>query len=554
MPTTEYGVDQFFSNSGTSPKMVWDVNGVLGWSPHNMCLQSQAFEQTTPWNPTTAVTFTANAIAAPDGTMTADKMVETAIASNHQVLHANITTIIGATYTFSAYLKAAERTWTALTKLNEAPSDWFDLANGVVGTSSQGGAITSVGNGWYRCSITWIAASATHGPAIFNRQSNGQVGTYTGDGVSGIYVWGAQLNRGFVALPYLPTTTAARYGLALDYDPVTHAPLGLLCEPAATNLVLRSQEFNTTWFKSNITIGVDSTAAPDGSVTADKIIDDTVNSNHSVYIGTTLTAAAYTFSVYLKAAERSWAALGLFTGALPYAYFNLTSGTIGTVSGGATAAIVSVGNGWYRCSITMTATAATWYSLIFTAPSDNVYNYVGNGTGIYAWGAQLELGTVATSPIPTFTASATRAADQYNITPASINYSSTAGSWWVEHYQIGGVGTNPRIILYNSAAFLYTTETTIYGLSDGTILSKSGAPTATGNTQKVACAFQSGDRALTAAGLVAATDAGSTALLLAPGASIIFGGTGGTVMRGYFRKLRYVPRRKTNAELVTETT
>ena len=51
----------------------------------------------------------------------------------------------------------------------------------------------------------------------------------------------AQLNRGSVPTAYLPTTTAARYGLALDYDPVTHAAKGLLCEPAATNLLLRSQ-------------------------------------------------------------------------------------------------------------------------------------------------------------------------------------------------------------------------------------------------------------------------------------------------------------------------
>jgi len=244
MATTEYGLDSFFTNASTSAKLVWDVAGALGWSPHNQCLQSQTFQQTTPWNPTTAVTITADATTAPDGTTTADKMVEAANSSAHQMLHANISTITGANYTFSVYAKAAERTWMSLSPANVAPADWFDIGNGVVGTSANAGAITSVGGGWYRCSITFTAG-VTQGPVIHVRTSNGQTGSYAGDGTSGIYLWGAQMNRGLVPLNYLPTTTAARYGLAVDYHPVTHAPLGLLVEPTATNLLLASQTLAT---------------------------------------------------------------------------------------------------------------------------------------------------------------------------------------------------------------------------------------------------------------------------------------------------------------------
>jgi len=239
MTTTEYGLDSFFTNGGTSPKLVWDIAGAIGWSPHNQCLQSQTFEQTTPWNPTTAVTVTANATAAPDGTTTADKLVEAANTSAHQMLHANIGTVTGATYTFSVYAKAAERSWISLSPANVAPADWFNLGAGTVGTTANAGAISSVGGGWYRCSITFIASS-TQGPVLHIRTADGQTGTYVGDGTSGIYVWGAQLNRGSTPLVYMPTTTAARFGLPVDYHPVTHAPLGLLVEPTATNLLLNN--------------------------------------------------------------------------------------------------------------------------------------------------------------------------------------------------------------------------------------------------------------------------------------------------------------------------
>jgi hypothetical protein len=244
MATTEYGLDSFFTQGSTSAKLVWDVAGAIGWSPHNQCLRSQEFNQTTPWNPTTAVTITADATTAPDGTTTADKLVEAANSTAHQLLHSNIGTITGANYTFSVYAKAAERTWISLSPANVAPADWFDIGNGVVGTSANAGAISSVGGGWYRCSITFTAA-ATQGPVIHVRTSNGQTGSYAGDGTSGVYLWGAQFNRGLVPLGYLPTTTAARFGLAVDYHPVTHTALGLLVEPTATNILLASQVLAT---------------------------------------------------------------------------------------------------------------------------------------------------------------------------------------------------------------------------------------------------------------------------------------------------------------------
>jgi len=475
---TEYAVDSFFGNAGTSPKQVYNVAGALVWSPHNMCLQSQTFEQATPWNPTTALTVTANAIAAPDGTLTADRLVETATTTNHQILHSNITWVTGETYTISVYAKAGERNWLAITPANTATiADWFDLTNGVVGTTANGGVMTSVGSGWYRCSITFVKDATTGGPTIFVRTANGQTGTYLGDITKGLYVWGAQLNRGSAPTAYIPTTTAARFGLALDYDPSTHAAKGLRCEPAATNLLLNNATLSTQ--------------------------------------SVTVTAVAHTLSFW-------------------------GTGTI-TLSGVSTAGPL-VGTG-----------AANRVSLNFTPTAGSLTLTV---TGTVS-AAQLETGSVATSPIPTFAASATRAVDRYNCTPASINYSATAGGWWGEFTPLSSLTGSRLVGFANGGCTPMFYNTNLFQQYDSVGTLDKAVTWAYGATHKMASAYASGSRAVTGNGAAVTADAGPTANLLNPGASVNFGNDGTTPtspMNGYIRKVFYVPRRMTNAELATKTT
>jgi hypothetical protein len=83
------------------------------------------------------------------------------------------------------------------------------------------------------------------------------------------------VNRGATPGTYIPTTTAARYGLAIDYDPVTHAAKGLLVELTATNLLLNSATLSTQsvsstavpytlsfWGTGTVTLSGTSTAGP----------------------------------------------------------------------------------------------------------------------------------------------------------------------------------------------------------------------------------------------------------------------------------------------------
>jgi len=199
---------------------------------------------------------------------------------------------------------------------------------------------------------------------------------------------------------------------------------GVLIEGARTNLLLRSQELGTTWTLSAATVTADAIAAPDGTVTADKIVPDTSSSNaHQAGQSISFTnAQAYTLSCYAKAGEYGYINLLLpstaFGGTNQIGTFNLLTGVCVATLGAPTVTIRALGNGWYFCAITATAGSTT--SAFPAIRVNSTYSnaaYTGDGaSGAYAWGAQLEAATFASSYIPTTSASATRAADTLTVT------------------------------------------------------------------------------------------------------------------------------------------
>jgi hypothetical protein len=157
---------------------------------------------------------TANATIAPNGTLTADKITEnTATSITHSIQSTSLFITSSTQYTWSIYAKAGERTLIDLAFGNAGfwvsnrRSAQFDIANGIVTGTAGAPLIASiifVGNGWYRCSLT--ATSANISPA----SSNGQVrlcngagnNVYNGDGVSGVFLWGGQLEQNSTATIY----------------------------------------------------------------------------------------------------------------------------------------------------------------------------------------------------------------------------------------------------------------------------------------------------------------------------------------------------------------
>jgi hypothetical protein len=113
------------------------------------------------------------------------------------------------------------------------------------------------------------------------------------------------------------------------------------------------------------------------------------------------------------------------------AYFDLTNGTVsGAV--GVTTSIENYGNGWYKCAIVRTSIVANEVVRINLAIGTNG-TYTGDGTsGLFIWGAQLELGSYDTSYIPTTAATVTRNADVISKTGISSLIGQTEGTIFID--------------------------------------------------------------------------------------------------------------------------
>ena len=212
--------------------------------------------------------------------------------------------------------------------------------------------------------------------------------------------------------------TAAINEPRFEYDPVTLAPLGILLEGPRTNLLSYSEQFDdASWTLANGTVTANDAIAPDGTLSADKLVASSTTVPYLDQAFTVVAGSTYTYSIFVKSAEVTLVSILLYGtyfnsgGANPSASFNLSTGTI-TAQTTTGATITNFGNGWWRISVTHTATAsgsANNQILRFTnAPTA--------GQGLYAWGAQAEEAFFESSYIPTTSATVTRLEDDMAIT------------------------------------------------------------------------------------------------------------------------------------------
>lgn len=181
---------------------------------------------------------------APDGTLSADKIVPGTVSGNHSRFQIP-PTIVGVKYTQSFYAKAGEYRYIYISPNGPWSYQRFDLLTGVVGPLLSGflsASMTPDRNGWYRCEATWIATSTANGNYIWAGNNVADVVSFTGDGTSGIYIWGADLrvtNTGVNLPPYQRVNTST------DYD-TTGFPLYLLANGTNSAMQTNSIDFTAT--------------------------------------------------------------------------------------------------------------------------------------------------------------------------------------------------------------------------------------------------------------------------------------------------------------------
>ena len=239
------------------------------------------------------------------------------------------------------------------------------------------------------------------------------------------------------------STNVARF----EYNPVTLAPVGVLIEDSKSNVCQQSETFdNATWTKTSSTVSADATTAPDGNVTADKIVEAAATASHLVVQARTVTTGnTYCFSVWLKAAERSFAFITLsgagFSSVEAGISVNLSTGAVSTAVGSpVNSGTQTFPNGWYRVWFTYAATASSASNLNIYASADGVWanvSYAGDNTkGIYVWGAQMETQQFPSSYIATTTATVTRSVDIADITTLTPWYNTTVGTLFTQTYRL----------------------------------------------------------------------------------------------------------------------
>ena len=217
------GNHAFQTSSAKRPKLA---------ARYNLLTYSEEFDNATAWTPTrlntTGTPAWVNVEVAPDGTTTAEKLIEdTTASSNHYVVSSNVTVTAGTVIVGSVYVKPAERSWIALQLGNVAASyAWINTADGTIGTqalSPLSVTATNVGNGWYRCTISKAAASTgTTNLTVFLSTGN-NVLNYSGDGTSGLFVWGADLRPASQATGLIGPTYQ-RVAAATVYDTAGFLP------------------------------------------------------------------------------------------------------------------------------------------------------------------------------------------------------------------------------------------------------------------------------------------------------------------------------------------
>ena len=338
---------------------------------------------------------------------------------------------------------------------------------------------------------------------------------------------------------------------------------GLLIEEQRANIVLQSNTFsNAAWGKNQSSVTATSMAGPDNVAGSAVHLteDSTAASTHTFSQNRVVTnATVYTTSINLKAAERTWAFLTDGAGVTATAYFNLATGTLGSISGSGSpsAAIFPLTSGWYKCCLTYTALGTTANLQFASTTNNGVFTYNGDGaSGIYCYGGQFEAGAFPTSYIPTTTAAVTRNADVVPFLTTSW-LDTTKGTFYANAIQLpsGSPIFAARIVAsQGSRSYLDVNNNTSVETYTGTVSTTANAGSGTWQSlSKAAAGYDATGQALC---MNNGTIGTSATVQNFGGTTYWVGGDAGTspYFGGYINRISYWSSKLSNSTLQALTT
>jgi hypothetical protein len=455
---TEGSLPEWLSHSRTGGAMMFDSTGKLTWAPENLVTYSEDFSQAI-WSKIgsgvgLAPVVTTNAGLAPDGTMTADRMV---FDLNGGTTGSDISWFTRNTgITFG----------TAINSLYVKSYDGVSTYQFVMGTADGGqSALKTIGPTWTRIDARTAASNGAIGLRL-----RGNAGTSSS---ADILVWGAQQERvTYETSPrtYNHTTSAAYYGPRFDYDPATLTALGLLLEGTRTNSTSKSQDpADADWQPIGAVKTSTNNSDPLGTSTALLLTADGTSAAHylikgNVSVTSYTSGTSYTTSAFVKAGTANRVQLTFGStrfGTGQYANFYLSGAGSISASAGGTGSIRQLADGWYRISFTAAATVSgsdpAGVLAFLSTGSETRLPTITSAQNVYVSCWQVEAATFASSYIMTTTASVTRASDVCQIIGQGlIPFQSDYGAVFVQ-FNAAGYEINSVIVggQLSSANYLY---------------------------------------------------------------------------------------------------
>ena len=179
----------------------------------NLVTYSEQFDNTLGWTKS-FVTVTTDSIVSPSGTQNADAIIANTSSNFHEIIKSTTVTS-GVQYSLSIFAKAGGYDYLLINSSAGSSSGnvgpLINLSNGTIigslGGNTYNAKVTAFPNSWYRIDLT-LTTSATSLILNFNQFATSTIAAFTGNGTSGIYLWGAQLEQGSYPTSYIPTVAS----------------------------------------------------------------------------------------------------------------------------------------------------------------------------------------------------------------------------------------------------------------------------------------------------------------------------------------------------------